>query len=58
MTVAHHQAMAVVVEVVGIAGDVVRHLGLEGGGQHPGCAVAADLVQHRPGVLVTRAIGQ
>jgi len=47
VAVAHDQAVAVLVTLVGERGDVGVHLGLEGLGQHPPRALADDLVDQR-----------
>jgi hypothetical protein len=44
VAVAYHQAPATLVNLVGLRGDVGRHLGLQGGGQHPPGAVTHDLI--------------
>jgi hypothetical protein len=42
--VAHDQPPAVLVAVLGVAGDVGVDLGLQGLGQHPTCALTHQLI--------------
>jgi len=47
VAVAHHQAVAVLIELVGVLGHVGGDLGLQRGGQHLSRPVADDLIQQR-----------
>ncbi len=44
-TVAHHQPVAAVVNLIGAGVDVSGHLGVQGCGQHLAGTIANDLIQ-------------
>src|SRR3954466_1942965 len=48
MSVTHDQATALLIDLVGVRGNVCGDLSFQGGGEHPPGTVTHDLVDQRP----------
>lgn len=51
MTVAHDEAVTVLVDLAGERVDVAGDLGFEGGDEHPPGAFPDDLIERRGGIV-------